>query len=82
MIRRMLSPRAQAGQGRALEQSYAQHAILEHGRKLLSCRSPASLRADDSCPEDYLVTADWETSSDNHRWLADSCHASRPQSTR
>jgi heme-degrading monooxygenase HmoA len=71
MIRSVLALRAAPGRSKALEEFYAEHAILQRAREFAGCRDAVLLRAVTSGPATHLVIADWNTAADYQRWAAD-----------
>ena len=69
MIRSVLSLRAAAGRGGALEEFYERHGILARARAFDGCRGAVLLRATDHGPATHLVIADWDEAADYRRWV-------------
>ena len=71
MIRSVLSLRAAAGKGEALEALYDQWQVLARARAFAGCREAVLLRSIDDASVTHLVTADWDTAEDYRRWVED-----------
>jgi heme-degrading monooxygenase HmoA len=71
VIRSVLTLKAAAGQGAALEEFYAEHGILDRSRRFPGCRDALLLRSTGSGSATHLVIADWDSEADYRNWVAD-----------
>lgn len=71
MIRSVLTLRAAAGQGDALERFFEQQGILPRARQFAGCRDAVLLRATGGGPATHLVIADWDEAADYQQWIDD-----------
>ena len=71
VIRSVLALRAADGKSEALEDFYADEAILARSRQFPGCRDAVLLRAASGTSATHLVIADWDTAEDYQRWVQD-----------